>query len=100
MVPQPLPYSAPPDPKLAFDPTATSHEDEPIEPLAFLRNTSGRPWKTAHKATVRTQKSDKSASNWDKRQEARKKADGVKKIEKCGPTALSLFRGELMRSRW
>lgn len=50
--------------------------------MPFLRNASSRPWKKPKGPTVRTQKSDKSALNWDKRQEARKKDDAVKKLER------------------
>lgn len=80
MVPQPAPWSAPVDPRLVVDPTA--HTDGEVPPMPFLRNASSRPWKKPKGPTVRTQKSDKSALNWDKRQEARKKDDAVKKLER------------------
>lgn len=36
----------------------------------------------SHGPTVRSQKSDKSEGNWEKRQSARKKEEAVKKLER------------------
>ncbi|KAK4703586.1 rRNA-processing protein CGR1, partial [Phenoliferia sp. Uapishka_3] len=82
MVPQPLSWTGPSDPRLV-DPTIALESDEPVPALPFLRNTSGRPWKQAHGATVRTQAPKVAAgSAWTKRLELRKKEDAVKKLEK------------------
>jgi rRNA-processing protein CGR1 len=58
---------------------------EPIPPLPFLKNTSGRFWKQGHSATVRAQagkSKDASSSAFAKRLITRKKDEGVKKLEK------------------
>lgn len=83
MVPIPT-WTAPADPRLDVDLTVCLEGPTP-EPRPFQRTVSGRFWKTAHSATVRSQQSDnrKQASTWAKRQVLRKKDDGVKKIEKC-----------------
>ncbi|KAL8278473.1 hypothetical protein RQP46_009163 [Phenoliferia psychrophenolica] len=82
MVPQPNPWTGPSDPRLV-DPTIAVESSVPVPPLPFLRNTSGRPWKQAHGATVRSQAPKvATGSAWSKRLEARKKDDAVKKLEK------------------
>ena len=85
MVPQPTPWTGPSDPRLV-DPTIALESSVPVPPLPFLRNTSGRPWKQSHNATVRAQAPKVAAgSAWSKRLEARKKDEAVKKLEKCAP---------------
>ncbi|KAI5480028.1 nuclear pore complex protein Nup205 [Pseudohyphozyma bogoriensis] len=79
MVPQPLPYTPPVDPRMVVDPDLKTDPEAPVEPLPFTRNASSRPWKQPRVAKART---DKTNSSWDKRQEQRKKDDAVKKIER------------------
>lgn len=82
MVPQPTPWTGPADPRLV-DPALALESDIPVPPLPFLRNTSGRPWKSAHGATVRSQAPKvASGSAWTKRLVVRKKDAAFKKLEK------------------
>jgi hypothetical protein len=83
-VPQPTPYTAPLDAKLVFDPQAKTEPSGLIEPLPFIRNSSGRIWKQPRSASVRSGKlpAEKKASSWSKRQEVRKKDESVKKLER------------------
>lgn len=91
MVPQPTPWTGPADPRFV-DPTIALESSVPVPPLPFLRNTSGRPWKQSHGATVRSQAPKvATGSAWTKRLEARKKEDAVKKIEKSVATPLWHF---------
>ncbi|KAM0753686.1 hypothetical protein T439DRAFT_353469 [Meredithblackwellia eburnea MCA 4105] len=83
MVPAPLPYLPPADPRL-IDPSTSTDSSVPVPPQPFIRNVSGRTWKAPKKeATNRGQKLKQvPGAAWSKRLEARKKEDAVKKIEK------------------
>ena len=90
MVPIPT-WTPPADPRLLTPAELTECLPGPTpEARPFKRSVSGKFWKTEHSATVRTQQSEnrKTATNWDKRQVARKKDESVKKIEKCVRTLL------------
>lgn len=92
MVPQPVWLERPQNPLLTADPTEHTNPDKPAEPLPFLKNVSGRFWKQPHGATQRAQagKKDKSQTSaaFARREEQRKKDEGVRKLEKCVASSL------------
>lgn len=82
MVPIPVWTERPVDPRLV-DPTITTGGPLATEGLPFVRNVSGRAWKSVQAtATVRTQKAGKMGTSWAKRQVTRAKDDSVKLIER------------------